>query len=304
MKGAVVFLTRAEESWPPREHLKFMENDDYGGSVTVSVDEEGCICLCAEHRIKPCMYLLTFKSQPISVEKGSAFIVTASWSHPSRCEIRVNGRKLRSFWEDRSVIVLAPSLPLRQATRARIFAELAPSAPIRSDEWYFQKMVQELDEITHRGDEYSLIRSSLILRQLLLDGFVHTVNTSKVKLRFDVSSDSPYSTLRSEILFSAPDIDPEPYNRPIQNLSLRDFLEKHCVTYLGNAITVADVIRATAHSLGGAHRDSPRTPKDRVLVDLSSSISIAGDQQDVVLRVIASISRVTLRALKPLLGAT
>ena len=165
---------------------------------------------------------------------------------------------------------------------------------------------EQLTELLHSNDELSAIDLSRILRQLLADqhSLVQTVNANKVPIRFLVNSfrempqglPPPTFLLLEDAL--DPDTSPPIYPPPIE-LTMDDFLNHVVLIIKGQQHTVKDIIRFAANVAGGIHHD-PRPKLEYALIKAFSEMFGLGGLPAGV-RQLRAISRVTLKALSPLI---
>ena len=116
---------------------------------------------------------------------------------------------------------------------------------------FFEELLHELQVLIGSATEYDLIRSSRILRQLLLDGdaLLHLVNR---ELRA-----TPTFRVRTSTTLPADSINPTIYwaeeHAPYADLCLQQFLAYPVGNSSGGQITVRQVIKYAAIVLGGVH---------------------------------------------------
>lgn len=160
-------------------------------------------------------------------------------------------------------------------------------------------MFKDLQEIESKPSTYSLTRSSVALRQLLLEpnGVLQQANRSrKVKLLF------PVRTLAKE-----PDeleLVVHGFGSEESTGKLDQFLAQPCLWLLGYRYTARDIVTICANKEGGAHFDHVRDAKEQSLVNLTwaqKGIRINdGAYETPLLFVLAQIISATLNALGPL----
>lgn len=120
----------------------------------------------------------------------------------------------------------------------------------------FEELLLELQGLINSENEYELIKSSRVLRQLLLDGdaLLHLVNR---ELRA-----SPQFTVRRIDDLKGRQFDPHIYPGDNQNVvshNLQNFLSQSLGLSNGKAVTVREVIKFGAIVLGGVHfKDDPK----------------------------------------------
>lgn len=117
----------------------------------------------------------------------------------------------------------------------------------------FEELVYELQRLIASSTEYDLLKSSKILRQLLLDGdaLLHLVNRElRAAPRFRVRIREPAN---DDASYFEPSIFPFDESEPIRDLTLQQFLAHQVGKYDGSAISVRQVIKFAAVVLGGVH---------------------------------------------------
>jgi len=171
--------------------------------------------------------------------------------------------------------------------------------------------IDEIGEVIRAPTNYSILRSSALLRQLLVDGnrLVDVVNREpKLKISYIISDtwDTPFAKLVLEdgpIFYATLDgLSPETVliKAPTKELSRDTFLSHRVVLAHGKYITVRDIIDHCANVMGGVHYGTPRGEPQVSLSNLES-INVGGSQ--VGIRQLVSILRVVYAALKPLSDA-
>lgn len=118
---------------------------------------------------------------------------------------------------------------------------------------FFEELLHELQVLIASGTEYDLIRSSRILRQLLLDGdaLLHLVNRElraspvfRVKSRYEGLPSSDW--INTDLFWSEE-------GAPHADLNLQQFLSHSVGVSMGRQITVREVVKYAAIILGGVH---------------------------------------------------
>jgi hypothetical protein len=173
----------------------------------------------------------------------------------------------------------------------------------------FLETLRDLDRRSSASDvtAYEILRSSLLIRQLLLDQhpLVRAVNKGRdVELRFRINGRKPIWMLAGTerpVFWTIQDgLDPETaltLSVPA-TVDLEQFLSHVIMVSRGSELTVKDVVRQVAHISGGVHAGAPREEVERVLLEVSESISVGG--LDPVTRSLLAIGRIVVRSLEPL----
>jgi len=143
----------------------------------------------------------------------------------------------------------------------------------------FINSIDEICKIIEEPNEYVLLRSSLLLRQLLLDGnrLLDIVNRErKLKIYFKISNEweSKEATevdLTRVVFFGVMEgIHPSSKNSdsPAVELSLSNFLKFNVFYIDSQFITIQDVINHCAHIMGGVHVGRAKSRKENLLSTL------------------------------------
>jgi hypothetical protein len=175
----------------------------------------------------------------------------------------------------------------------------------------FVHTVNEIGEVIETPTNYSILRSSALLRQLLVDGnrLVDVANREpKLKMTYVIADswETPYVkfVLESGAVFYAvlDGLSPETaaIKAPIRELSRDQFLSHRVVLTKGKYITVRDIIDHCANVMGGVHFGSP---KDESQVSLSELQSFMVGGAQIGTRQLLPILRIVHNALQPLCEA-
>lgn len=164
----------------------------------------------------------------------------------------------------------------------------------------FVRTVDELRSRSQSNDSYEVLRSSGLLRQLLMDDnpLVHQVNRIyRIRLDFVMSDFSVPSEDPSLTFWSVTDgLDPStaaPFRRGrTVTKTLDKFLATVVNRYNGTNFTIHDIIAFDANVMGGINAGAPRNDNEKVLAQLNS-IYIGGIQAS--LQQLRAIARVVIR---------
>jgi len=139
----------------------------------------------------------------------------------------------------------------------------------------FINSIDEISRIIQKPNDYALLRSTLLLRQLLLDGnrLIDVVNRKrKHKIVFEISNEweSENATVdvdRTIFIGIMEGLLPSSKSKgtSIRKLSLSRFLKFNVFFMDGKFITIRDVINHCAHIIGGVHVGEPKTEKEKLL---------------------------------------
>lgn len=155
--------------------------------------------------------------------------------------------------------------------------------------------------------EYEVLRSAVLLRQLLLDEspLVHQANRDrKIPITFRVNVRQPIWKIAGspppEVWAKQDGLDPETAGAApeIADIKLSGFLSRVIVISHGVELTVRDVIQQVANILGGVHAGVEQDQRELALAAVSDAFVIGG--LDPVTRSLEAVGRVVVRALRPL----
>ena len=172
----------------------------------------------------------------------------------------------------------------------------------------FLHTVADLREKLLAKDQYSILRSAALMRQLVLDGkpLIHLANrVHKIRLEFVVSPMEPRNPpLESGMLWWGNDIYPYPFmsgQHLWRTVNLDGLLATDCVRSETQDFTVKDVLKFCANVSGGVHLGQPTDALERELAAIDDVGNIAG--LSVSLSALPGIGKVLLAGLQPLIDA-
>ena len=163
----------------------------------------------------------------------------------------------------------------------------------------FEELLHELQVLLASATEYDLIRSSRVLRQLLLDGdaLLHLVNRElraspvfRVRTFGDGSGSGPADWMNTAISWSDE-------SAPFADLSLQQFLSYRLGVANGEEITVRQIIKYAAIVLGGVHFKVDKGGEYEDIARLHADRD--NDRLTAVLKSLGQIGAVTRDALIP-----
>lgn len=174
----------------------------------------------------------------------------------------------------------------------------------------FLRTLQDLEDRISSSDPYEILRVSLLIRQLFLDGhksLVDQVNRNyRLKIEFEIVDVSKLLDA-----FNAPGMpppvflgiqdafDPGSIPNPPKKIVKRDEFFKTPVQISGQkAFTVQELIEHQAHIMGGVHAGKSQEEREKILSAIESTIYVMGLPPG--LRQLKSIGKVILKALEPL----
>jgi hypothetical protein len=167
---------------------------------------------------------------------------------------------------------------------------------------------RELEQLLPSPKQIDALDLSRVLRQLLADkhSLVNTANEQKVPIRFVVNPLGPLPPggLSTDSVLLGDGLDPDtsaPIHAAPVSLGLEDFL-KHVVLIIeGKERSIKDVIKFGANVAGGVHHDPKPRHEYKDIQAFSSMFGVGGLPAGI--RQLKAISRVTLKALQPLLDS-
>jgi hypothetical protein len=169
----------------------------------------------------------------------------------------------------------------------------------------YLKTIDDLKSLIDKGDEYSLLRASGFLRQLLLDGLIHKVNRDyKVDLTFEVLRPTKYPPGQPQPVFQVNGLDPDQLpGWPCVSLREGQLLSIECLFCDGRSVSLKEVLKVYANTRGGVHLERPiKRMEEAVRVTDKSDYFYIGDSPSSQ-NVIRDLGKVVLRGLVPLTEA-
>jgi hypothetical protein len=165
--------------------------------------------------------------------------------------------------------------------------------------------LSELERYIANGDDYSMLRASALLRQLLLDRhpLVHQVNRAHhLKLRFTVCGRAHRErVLRMEPVFYSAlgGIHRSgSLGQHQEEISLDEFLATPVLKIYEQLVTVGDLISISANVLGGVHKGDPKTEKELAVAEFTRVAS--GNGPTISAAQLKPITLIALEALQPI----
>lgn len=190
-------------------------------------------------------------------------------------------------------------MPIRPPRHARqiLPVDLRTVSPARFDEAFFIESILDLEEKILSNSWYPILRASGILRQLLLDNFLHDVNRPyKASVRFPIYI--PDLKTYGSHGFRVEGYDGDPNTRYV---GIDEFLSSRAMLFEGQELSIREVIDACANAKGGVHKKGGRNDSQKAVLEHDITSSYGGLSPS--LYTLQSIGRVTLRALLPLVEA-
>lgn len=171
---------------------------------------------------------------------------------------------------------------------------------------YFARTIEDLRQRTDGvADEYSMLRASAMIRQLLTDGKPVAPRIAKAlgtRLTFQVGRVHAGVDLGGGVGPADTDwSNPNSLGAPEETVDLPTFLARPIATIQSEVFTVRDVIRVVAHVHGGVHYGTPENEHEERLFNHDWHLLV--DEMSVLHYSIQHIGRITVRALTPLAEA-
>jgi hypothetical protein len=295
MKEGVLYLVvRFPKPWPSADfslisqesngtHVQLFACAD--GHLRFEISGEGAGVRC-------------FEFQRIRISGGGETIITAVWNETG-VRLRLNSSDLKQLSDANGAI-----FELKTKERAAInMLPLKPkiTAVLSPEECFFFDTLQDIQEKLAVSTRYSLIRSSGLLRQLLIDGepLIHRINRRyHLKIEFEIVEPSSLPILPEvdwQNLLAAGFPKAKRIRVNLERLLNTNFLRCNSFDY-----TVKDLIKTCANIMGGIHHITPDT-KEQSLLDLDKAIEMAGEIPS--LKALKAIVTIVLNGLLPLVNA-
>lgn len=172
-------------------------------------------------------------------------------------------------------------------------------------ETLFIRTLEDIERRLSVTDPYEILQIAGLIRKLFLDDnpLVDQVNKiHRIKLSFEVTIpiDGPENAPGTIFWTMQDGLDPEtalPFMK--RKAITRDQFFKTVVTIINrHAYSIREIVQFEANVIGAVHAGTPKTDKESVLKKIDSKISFDGYESS--LRQLLAISRVILKALKPL----
>jgi hypothetical protein len=175
-------------------------------------------------------------------------------------------------------------------------------------EQLFCHTLDDIADVIANPTDYEVLRSSALLRQLLLDGgcLVDLVNRAhKLKVEFEISDgwateyNKAILNLNPSILLVLDGLSPDTQLLKAPNAKLRkdDFLAYRLALINGTYISVRDIIDHCSNVMGGVHAGSPRSESQKA-ISSADFMRIGGGA--ISIKQLMPILRVVHKALDPL----
>jgi hypothetical protein len=170
----------------------------------------------------------------------------------------------------------------------------------------FLETISDLQSRVAAPDEYGMLRTAALLRQLLLDSprLIDEVNRQRrLRVTFRVVDKDAYVQMVLDdgaIFYSTEDgLDPNTAAfGQVKELNRDQFLKQPVMVVNGHTASVHDLIDQLAHIEGGIHAATARTDKEKALTEAGQVLGIGGLPAGV--RMLAAIGRVVLSGLEEL----
>jgi hypothetical protein len=151
----------------------------------------------------------------------------------------------------------------------------------------FLETISDLERRTRSTDEYDYLIAAGLIRKLLIDGdpLALQVNRDRrMKLRFEVVDSDvtlppglPVPAFHAPMDGLSPRINADiPKKQPTKIVTLDEFLRTIALRVEAEPFTVREVVRQVAHIEGGVHAGSPQADREKILVDVNSTVGPSG----------------------------
>lgn len=252
-EGCIANVFSLPALWPPVCDVRLLERVQNGsGGIRVVCTSRGTLLL-AIYGSNSVKY---YESQPLKLIGGRWVVLAVIWNEKFG-EIFLNGDKLLLHADGVGKMKevqcgIGPERPL-----VRKLPDYTTRV-LSNEEQLFIATLVDLQQKFEKGDHYSLLKASGLVRQLLLDGnpLLHQVNRlHHLKLKFQI------------IQYEDPPFSPETYipslspssgsDGTILQLDLSAFIKTECMKVMGRVITIHQLIDVYAHNMGGIHSGPP-----------------------------------------------
>jgi hypothetical protein len=181
----------------------------------------------------------------------------------------------------------------------QIIAPVDPSSsPATFEEALFYRTLLDLQDRIYTADWYSTLRAAVLLRQLLIDRFIHAVNRPYgIDIEFYVVEKPLLSEIYEQPESTFGFIEGNAVDRS-KKVKLDAFLGTNILRHKGQELTVYQVIDAAANAKGGVHIGRAKPNGQQEVLEFDEN-QFYGNLPPSLLA-LQSIARVTLRALRPL----
>lgn len=279
-------FTLSRETWPVEEPLKLFEKRAGNMELRVFALCDGSLMLQVLRRRRTENY-----ETDILVPRGGFLISVDIFYEPLNPVVIINGTQAgvslmpRAHFDGKSEgthqFVVPPGRTFRfktvhymtpmaayQPSRVPDFPRGVPDTA-NSGETIFLRTIFDLANASVSDDWYVLLKSSALLRLLLLDGLIHKANQQhRLKLRYRVRIRGKRRfTYASEI--GKPGIAPYPTDsaEELSELNETELLKLPAFGVLGEEISIKELIKAAANADGGVHFEPAKFPKEALALD-------------------------------------
>lgn len=178
---------------------------------------------------------------------------------------------------------------------------------MNTKEKVYLNILNELRERLEKRTEYDVLKTSGLIRQLLIDrnSLINQINKIyRIKIKYIVQKRFEFpkpATLpdgsQPQILFQSIFILPGE-STSVEELLLQDFLKYELLYYEEKGFSVLDIIKICANKYGGIHFDDVKKESDLTLDHLNRNLIFNNSSS--VLQSMHDIAQICLIALKPL----
>lgn len=176
-----------------------------------------------------------------------------------------------------------------------------------NSEVLFTRRYNELFEFRYSLDYYRILKSSAIIRQLLIDEkpLIHLVNKNlKHKIEFIIDN-TFYQEIAPKINILCTSTEPENLaiinSKGLRKFSLDKFLNFGILDFNGSEFTVIEIIKFASNKQGGVHFDDSKTQSE---IKLKTAFNTLDSEKILALEfTIKCIVEIVLIALRPIKGS-
>lgn len=298
-EGTFMFTAVLDDGCPPSQPTSLYTHVAEKGRAGAILAPDGCMHVIVESSGNEVAERFHCVSQPISVPANAPVEFHIAWKTPAPPKIRINDRFLKPLWESTDVCALSGLPVLHFAPPQALYSSLDTSRAIANHDRFFLETVVELDQRTHSLKDYDVLKASALLRLMLTDGLLTTINRQhRRKIRFRVARHPPPPFTDG---LAYVQLDPTSgFVSAVDHVKLEQFLSTELLWHKGRAATVLDLVRLTANAMGGVHLGETESEHHDALRMISDQYVLPGQARNVVLSCLWSIARVTLVAVQEL----
>lgn len=175
----------------------------------------------------------------------------------------------------------------------------------------FLNTIDELKERLNKLTEYDILKSSGLIRQLLIDGnsLVNQINEEyKIKILFRVQKRFEFPEPEAlpdgtipKVIYGMNFILPEEASSNVEMVNIKDFLKYILLTNGEEEFSVLDVVKICANKYGGIHIENVKNPREKSIDTLHNHFKF--NDSSSILQNMHSIALICFNSLQPLVDA-